>query len=211
MDFTVLKGSFNVCQRGLWHPDCLAALSRYLAAMSAPTSPFLPPRSAWCWCAGLLLSVASCRSSVPQYPLAQLLPPDYVALLARTNALNLAASPLCQGLGTQWDSVLVVKPYMPEATVAALPLANYAAVSSLVTRQSGWDQNCTLLFVRAGRYVAASVVPRTLDWVPLTKQPATEVVWLTPHDRAHLQLRRVPTFAPTDSSSRYVVVRVENP
>jgi hypothetical protein len=179
--------------------------------MSARTASLLPPRSAWCWGAGLLFSVASCRSSVPQYPLAQLLPPDYVALMARTNALNLAASPLSQGLGTQWDSVLVVKPYMPAAIVAALPLANYAAVRSFVTRQSGWDQTCTLLFVRAGRYVAASVVPRTLDWAPLTKQPATEVVWLTPPDRGHLQLRRVLPLAPTDSIRRYAVVRVGNP
>jgi hypothetical protein len=179
--------------------------------MSARTTPSLPPRSAWCWCAGLLLSVASCSSSVPQYPVAQLLPPDYVAVLPRAAALNLAASPLCQGLGTQWDSVLVVKPYVPAATVAALPLANYAAVRALVTSQSVGDQTCTLLFVHAGRYVAASVVPRTLDWVTLTKQPAAELVWLTPRDRAHLQLRRAPTLAPANSTSRYAVFLAESP
>jgi hypothetical protein len=179
--------------------------------MSARTAPYLPLPSAWCWCAGLLLSVGSCNSSVPQYPVAQLLPPNYAAVLARDRVLNLAASPLSQGLGTQWDSVLVVKPYVPAATVAALPLANYAAVRSLVTLQNSGDQTCTLLFVHAGRYVAASIVSRTLDWATLTKQPATDLVWLTPRDEAHLLLRRAPTLAPADSTSRYAVVLTGNP
>jgi hypothetical protein len=168
-------------------------------------------RSTWLWRAGLLLSLGGCATPIPQYPLAHLLPPNYAALLASRQSLDLAASPLCQGLGTRWDSVLVVKPYVPAATVAALPLANYAAVRPLVRSQNYGDFTCTLLFVKAGRYVAYSVVPRTVDFAALTKQPANPLVWLTPHDRAQLSLRRSAQSTPADSAREYTVVLAAHP
>jgi hypothetical protein len=155
--------------------------------------------------------VGSCATPTPQYPLAHLLPAHYAAGLGRGKSLDLAASPLCQGLGTRWDSVLVVKPYVPVATVAALPLANYAAVRPLVSSQSYGDFTCTLLFVKAGRYVAYSVVPRTVNFAALTKQPANPLVWLTPHDRAQLSLRGPAQLAPADSASGYTVVLTARP
>jgi hypothetical protein len=169
-------------------------------------SPYTALRSTWFWCAGLLLSVGSCATPIPQYPLAHLLPAHYTAALGRRKSLNLVASPLCQGLGTRWDSVLVIKPYVPAATVAALPLANYAAVRPLVRSQNYGDQMCTLLFVQAGRYVAYSVVPRTVDFAALTKQPANPLVWLTPRDRAQLLLQRPAQLTPADSANWYTVI-----
>jgi hypothetical protein len=169
-------------------------------------SPYACPRSPWLWRAGLLLSMSSCATPIHQYSLAHLLPPHYAAVLGKSKSLNLAASPLCQGLGTRWDSVLVVKPYVPAATVAALPLANYAAVRPLVRSQNYGDQTCTLLFVKAGRYVAYSVVPRTVDFAALTKQPANPLVWLTPRDRMQLSLQRPAQRTPADSANWYTVV-----
>jgi hypothetical protein len=174
-------------------------------------SPYTALRSPWFWCAGLLLSMGSCATPIPQYPLAHLLPAHYAASLGRGKSLDLAASPLCQGLGTRWDSVLVVRPYVPAAVVAALPLANYAAVRPLVRSQNYGDQTCTLLFVQAGRYVAYSVVPRTVDFATLTKQPANPLVWLTPRDRAQLLLRRPAPRTPADSASGYTVVLAARP
>jgi hypothetical protein len=174
-------------------------------------SPYTVHRSTWLWRAGLLLSVGSCATPIHQYPLAYLLPPNYTALLGRGKSLDLAASPLCQGLGTRWDSILVVKPYVPAATVAALPLANYAAVGPLVRSQSVGDQTCTLLFVKTGRYIAYSVGSRTVDFASLTKQPANPLVWLTPHDRAQLSLRRPAQLIPADSASGYTVVLAARP
>jgi hypothetical protein len=173
---------------------------------------YLPTRPRiWFLRAGLLLSVGSCATPVKQYSVEQLLPLDYVATLTHQASLDLTASPLGQGLAQQWDSVLVVKPYVVASTVKALPLANYAAVRQPVETQSYGDFTCTLLFVKAGRYVAYSVVPRTLDFANLTKQPAAPLVWLTPRDRAHLVVRRQARLNLTDSTSGYKVVLAAHP
>lgn len=171
----------------------------------------VPTQSAWLWRGGLLLSLGSCATPVKEYPVAHLLPPNYAAVLAGGKSLDWAASSLCQGLAAHWDSVLVVKPYVPAALVAALPVANYAAVRTHVVGQSYGDQTCTFLFVKAGRYVAYSVVPRTLDFATLTKQPANPLVWLTSRDGGRLSVRRQPTLGPTDSASGYAVVWAAQP
>lgn len=80
----------------------------------------------------------------------------YAADCAREKVLNMAASPLCQWLGTPWKFVLVVNQYVP-AAMAALPIANYVAVCSLSMNQSEADLTFALLLVQAGHYVAYSV------------------------------------------------------
>lgn len=159
--------------------------------------------------ASILLSLWSCSASVEQYSTAELLAPNKVNELAGETSLDLTKTKLCQGFRTEWDSILVLKPYVREALVQALPVANYQAVSDQVWSQRLSDQSCTLLFVKAGRYRAYCVVPRSTDWSQITKSSTTELVWLTQQDCPRLLVKRAGNT--TDGKARYVVLLTELP
>jgi hypothetical protein len=72
---------------------------------------FTPSWTVWGLGSALLLGLGSCSTPVTRYAPAQLLPAPTGRGAASTNSL--AGSRLCQGFGTEWDSVLVVLPYTP--------------------------------------------------------------------------------------------------
>jgi hypothetical protein len=151
----------------------------------------------------LLLSLGGCSTPVKRYAVAQLLPP---VPLTHNSPFSLANSNLCQGFVNQWDSVLVIKPYVIPAVIEALPFRNYAAISHQVAIQSLSDNTCTLLFVKSERYVGYSVVLRTIDFVPLKKLQATSEVWLTEPDCQHLATVANLLGIPLKTSTSYSVI-----
>jgi hypothetical protein len=151
----------------------------------------------------LLLSLGGCSTPVKQYAVAQLLPP---VPLMHNSPLSLANSKLCQGFVNQWDSVLVIKPYVIQAVIEALPFRNYTAISHQVAIQNLSDNTCTLLFVKSGRYVGYSVVLRTIDFVPLKKLQTTSEIWLTEPDCQRLVIVANLLGTPLKTSTSYSVI-----
>jgi hypothetical protein len=145
----------------------------------------------------LLLGVGGCSAPVTPYAPAQLLPVP--AGRPAESSRSLAGSRLCQGVGSDWDSVLVVLPYTPPATVRALGLTNYGAISGPVARQKLNEGTCTLLLVKNERFTAYSVFPRTVDWVGFSrdKAPQQQLVWLTKPDCARLVAKFRPVAGDT--------------
>ena len=167
---------------------------------------YLRQASAFLVCSGLLLGLGGCSTPVEQYPAAQLFPPNYAAALADNMPLALSESKLCRGLAGQWDSILVLKPYVVQSAVRALPISNYSAISDQVDGQRLDESNCTLLFVKAGRYVAYSVVPRTIDLATVEKQRNAPFVWLAKPDAQHLFMKKKAVASLADTATRYSVV-----
>ncbi|AWM33885.1 hypothetical protein DDQ68_14450 [Hymenobacter nivis] len=167
---------------------------------------YLRQASAFLVCSGLLLGLGGCSTPVAQYPAAQLFPPNYAAALADNMPLALSESKLCRGFAGQWDSILVVKPYVAKSEVKSLPISNYSAISDQVDGQSLDESNCTLLFVKAGRYVAYSVVLRTIDLATVEKQKNAPFVWLAKPDAQHLFMKKKAAASVADTAARYSVV-----
>lgn len=165
--------------------------------------PYLQRVRTFLLCSSLLVNMGGCSTPVKQYTVGQLFPPNYAAVLARNTPLDFSKAKLYQGFPAQWDSILIVKPYVVESAIKDLPLANYAAISRQVSIQGSSDFTCTLLFVKAGGYVAYSVVPRTIDLAMLTKQKSVALIWLTKADCQQLILRRKTGL--TDSLPLYSV------
>ncbi|AMJ67435.1 hypothetical protein [Hymenobacter sp. PAMC 26628] len=156
---------------------------------------------------GLLLGLGGCSAPVQQYPAAQLFPPNYAAALATDTLLSLSKSTLCQGFTTLWDSFLVAKPYVSRSVVIDLPIGNYGAVSEQVYGQSLDDFNCTLLFVKSGRYVAYSVVHRSVDLADIkNRRGNSSPVWLTKTDAQRLFMKKNTKVSATDTATWYSVV-----
>jgi hypothetical protein len=176
----------------------------YLPCMNLPLIPAYSQqiRATLLW-GSLLLSLGGCSTPVKQYAVAQLLPP---VPLMHNSPLSLANSKLCQGFVNQWDSVLVIKPYVIPAVIEALPFRNYAAISHQVAIQSLSDNTCTLLFVKSGRYVGYSVVLRTIDFVPLKKLQTTSEIWLTEPDCQRLVIVANLLGTPLKTSTSYSVI-----
>lgn len=151
-----------------------------------PYALLTPAGVTWALCGALASGFSSCSTPVTSYAPAQLLPVP--GAWSADSARLLAGSRLCQGLGTEWDSALVVVPYQAPAAIRALPVANYAAVRGPVGNQELDEGTCTLLFVKSGRYTAYCVFPRTVDWVGFVtdKVPKTQLVWLTPRECGRL-------------------------
>ena len=126
--------------------------------------------------------LVNCSSPATPYAPAQLLlvsavaPPD--------SAIPFTGSRLCNGFGSEWDSVLVVHAYTSPADIRAFRIENYLAIHWLVVDQEYNEGVCTLLFVKSNRYTAYSVFPRTIDWSAFADDKAskTALAWLTPQD-----------------------------
>ena len=141
--------------------------------LAALTTPVL---AAWALSSGL----GSCSTPVTCYAPAQLLPAG--------SAPRLAGSRLCRGLGTEWDSALVLVAYKAPAFIRAAPVGNYGAVRGPVAEQAFNEETATLLLAKNGRYTAYCVFSKDVDWLSFVnaKAPRTQVAWLTPGDCALL-------------------------
>ena len=138
-------------------------------------------------CAVLLAGLlGGCTTSVTCYPSVQLLPVPTV--LSADSVLRFGSSRLCQGLGSEWDSVPVMRPYLDPALIRGLPVDNYWAVREPVNTQQYNEATYTLLFVKSGRYTAYSVFPESAGWQGFSraKAPKTELAWLMPSDCGRL-------------------------
>ena len=166
---------------------------------------FTPSWTVWGLGSALLLGLGSCSAPVTRYAPAQLLPVPTGRPAAST--CSLANSRLCQGVGTEWDSVLVVLPYTPPEVVWALPVANYRAIRGPVRNQHFDEGTCTLLMVKNGQYIAYSVFPRTVDWTTFSRDKVSheQLMWLTKPDCARLVARFSPLAG--DTMAWYTVGR----
>jgi hypothetical protein len=158
---------------------------------------FTPSWTVWVLGHALLLGLGSCSTPITTHAPAQLLPAPTGGPVASTSSL--AGSRLCQGFGTEWDSVLVVLPYTPPELVWALPVTNYQAIRGPVQEQRLDEGTCTLLMVKNRRYIAYSVFPRSVDWTTFSedKAPHEQLVWLTKPDCARLVARFSPLAGDT--------------
>ncbi|SFQ83297.1 hypothetical protein [Hymenobacter arizonensis] len=151
-----------------------------------PFAALAAGRAAWALCGALASGLAGCSTPVTTYAPAQLLPVP--AARRPAGVLRFADSRLCQGLGTEWDSALVVVAYKEPAFIRSLPVDNYWAVRGAVADQEYNEGTATLLFVKEGRYTAYCVFSRLVDWVGFVnaEAPATQVAWLTPRNCGRL-------------------------
>jgi hypothetical protein len=173
-----------------------------------PYSLAKPGWAAWALCSALAGGLGSCSTPVTSYAPAQLLPVP--ATLPADSILRFAGSRLCQGLGTEWDSALVVVAYKEPSFIRALPVGNYWAVHGPIRDQEFNEGTATLLFVKSGRYTAYCVFPQTVEWVGFatSKAPKTQVAWLTPRDCGRLSAKG--KFYPLDCTTSYWV-RLSSP
>lgn len=134
-------------------------------------------------------ALAGCSAPVTPYAPAQLVPVP--AVLPADSTLRFASSGLCRGLGSEWDSALVVVAYQDPATVRAFAVSNYGAVRRPVQEQEYTEGTTTLLFAKGGRYTGYCVFPPTVQWVGFVNSKATtsQLAWLTPQDCGRLSAK----------------------
>lgn len=68
--------------------------------------------------------------------------------------------PICHLFTGQWDSMLVVNAYTPPSFIRKFNIANYSAISDLVSKQETDEATCTLLFSMKNKYVGYKVIYR---------------------------------------------------
>lgn len=93
--------------------------------------------------------------------------------------IDTASFNLCGLIKSDWDSVLIVRPYARPETVKSLNIGNYSEVSDMVYHQSFNEESCTLLFIHKGEYVGHSVVTRRfIDLSTLVSEKNKQVSWI---------------------------------
>jgi hypothetical protein len=139
----------------------------------------------------LFLLLESCSTAVKGYEPDYLLPTKYVSILKSNSVVGFSTAKLCEGFQSEWDSILVIKPYTRAATVSEIKLNNFSSVAKQVESQSISDATCTLLFVKNSKYVSYSVFPRRVDLTSIDKGTHSQILWLTKSDCNLLVMRKI--------------------
>lgn len=119
-----------------------------------------------------LLVLNSCKEPVNEYKLIDNALPN-----SSISASSKVSIPLCSIFNADWDSIVVIGPYIMSDEVKKLHINNYRAVNGLIDSQSKDDSHCTLLFIKKGKYVGYNVILRSkIDFDALIMESKSQAV-----------------------------------
>ena len=142
----------------------------------------------------LISLLSGCDTVVPvkEYKFKDFFTKNYADSLKSVAKGTLLCYNMCHLVKSDWDSILVIKPYINKNSIELLEIKNYSAISKEVSNQSLNESTCTLVFVNKGRYVGYAVLPRyPVDFTTIDKGKATQILWLTKKDCDKIYLKKL--------------------